>query len=159
LAELFYLKLNTREGIVVVPQSRVREVVPAIPSGATDKVLVSPRALGEQLNVDAVLEGRVQVYKERKGSAVGLERPEDAAEVGFEVRLVSVENGVTVWSGRYYERQRPMTEDLSGFLERGARFLTVEELANSAVDHVLREFPLGQPVQRTGGPAPAETVP
>ncbi len=150
LAELFYLKLNAREGVSVIPPNEVRKemaTVPAVPSR------VWLREIGERLGVGAVLEGAVEVYKERKGSAIGLERPQDAAEVGFVVRLLSSKDGAVLWTGEYYERQRPLTEDLSGFLERGARYLTVEELANSAVDHVLVKFPLGRPYERTSGAA------
>ena len=150
LADLFYLKLNAREGLTVISPHRVRESVATMPAPPTRAWL---QEFGERLGVGAVLEGSVEVYKERKGSAIGLERAQDAAEVGFVVRLVSTEDGVTLWTGEYYERQRPLTEDLSGFLERGARYLTVEELADSAADHVLRRFPLGQPYQRPSGAA------
>jgi TolB-like protein len=149
LTDLFYLKLNAREGIGVIPLSYVHEAMGSVP----DTSRASLQALGEKLDVGAVLMGTVEVYKERRGSALGLERPQDAAEVGFTVRLVSAKDGATLWSGDYYEQQRPAIEDLSGFLERGARYLTVEELANSAVDHVLRRFPLGQPFQQTQGVA------
>ena len=149
LADVFYLKLNVREGLAVVPPYMVRETMPAITASVASRSLL--RDLGERLDVAAVLEGTVEVYQERKGSAIGLERAEDAAAVGFSVRLVSVKDGKTLWTGEYYERQRPLTEDLSGFLERGVRFLTVEQLANSAVDKVLREFPLGRQIQRMQG--------
>ena len=145
LAELFYLKLNTREGIVVVPPRNVRGAMPALLAATVSRAQL--RELGERLDVGAVLEGTVEVYKERKGSAIGLDRPEDAAEVGFTVRLVSVKDGELLWTGDYYERQRPMIEDIAGFLERGARYLTVDQLADSAVDHVLRGFPLGKPMK------------
>ena len=154
LAELFYLKLNAREGIVVVPPRNVRGAMPALPAAVSRAQL---RELGERLDVGAVLEGTVEVYKERKGSAIGLDRSEDAAEVGFTVRLVSVKDGEVLWTGDYYERQRPMIEDISGFLERGARYLTVEQLADSAVDHVLRGFPLGKPMKTKA--SIAETAP
>jgi hypothetical protein len=139
LAELFYLKLNAREGIEVVPPRNVRASMPALQAVAVSRKQL--RELGERLDVEALLEGTVEVYKERKGSAIGLDRPEDAAEVGFTVRLVSVKDGEVLWAGDYYERQRPMIEDIAGFLERGARYLTVDQLADSAVDHVLRGFP------------------
>lgn len=149
LADLFYRKLNVREGLAVVPPYMVRETMPAITASVASRSLL--RDLGERLDAAAVLEGTVEVYQERKGSAIGLERAEDAAAVGFSVRLVSVKDGKTLWTGEYYERQRPLTEDLTGFLERGVRFLTVEQLANSAVDKVLREFPLGRQIQRMQG--------
>ena len=149
LADLFYLKLNTREGLAVVPPQLVREAMPSVTASVASRSVL--RGLGERLDVAALLEGTVEVYKERKGSAIGLERAEDAAAIGFSVRLVSVKDGKTLWTGDYYERQRPLTEDLSGFLERGVRFLTVEQLANSAVNHVLQGFPLGRQLQRVHG--------
>ena len=149
LADAFYLKLNAREGLAVVPPQMVREAMPSITASVASRSVL--RDLGERLDVAALLEGVVEVYQERKGSAIGLERAEDAAAVGFSVRLISVKDGKTLWTGEYYERQRPLTEDLSGFLERGVRFLTVEQLANSAVDKVLRAFPLGRQIQRMQG--------
>jgi hypothetical protein len=153
LADVFYLKLNAREGLSVVPPQIVREAMPSITASVASRGFL--RDLGERLDAGAVLEGTVEVYQERKGSALGLARAEDAAAVGFSVRLVSVKDGKTLWTGEYYERQRPLTEDLSGFLERGVRFLTVDQLAHSAVDHVLREFPLGHQIQRRLGEASA----
>jgi TolB-like protein len=155
VADLFYLKLNTREGLAVVPPRHVREAMPSVAASVAGRGVL--QELAERLDVAAVLEGTVEVYQERKGSAIGLERAEDAAAVGFAVRLVSVKDGTILWTGEYYEQQRPVIEDLSGFLERGARFLTVEQLADSAVDHVLRGFPLGTPMQtkaRVAEPAP-----
>ena len=149
LAELFYRKLNTREGLAAVSPSAVREAMPAAPTTATSRAVL--RNLGARLNVGAVLEGTVEVYKERQGNPLGLERAEDAAAVGFSARLVSVKDGTVLWIGEYYERQRPLTEDLSGFLERGAHFLTVDQLADSAVNHVLKGFPLGTQLQRVHG--------
>ena len=147
ITDLFFLKLNAREGLAVVPPNHVAPLIGAGSGPATGKL--SLRELGEKLDVGAVLMGTVDIYKERQGSAIGLERAQDAAAVGFTAKLVSTKDGVTLWTGEYYERQRPLTEDLSGFLERGAKYLTVEKLADSAVDHVLKEFPLGRPYQRT----------
>lgn len=148
LAELFFLKLNAREGITVISPSQAREMTAGLPASTSKRTY---RELGEKLGVGAVLEGTVEVYKQRQGSALGLDRPQDSAEVGFAVRLVSIQDGAIIWTGEYYEHQRPVIEDFSGFLERGARFLTVEELANSAVDHVLVMFPLGTPIKRAMG--------
>jgi hypothetical protein len=149
LADLFYLKLNIREGLAAVPPRSVREAMPAVPTLMANRAML--RDLGQRLNVGAVLEGTVEVYKERKGNPLGLDRPEDAAAVGFSARLVSVKDGTILWIGEYYERQRPLTEDLSGFLERGAHFLTVDQLADSAVNHVLKGFPLGKQLQNLHG--------
>jgi hypothetical protein len=149
LTDLFFLKLNAREGIAVVPPSYAASLLTVAPDPKVRKL--SLRELGEKLDVAAVLVGTVEIYKERQGTALGLERAQDAAAVGFTAKLVSTKDGAVLWTGEYYERQRPLIEDLSGFLERGAKYLTVDKLADSAVDHVLKEFPLGRPYPRTSG--------
>ncbi|HEY3197506.1 MAG TPA: hypothetical protein VGJ57_05800 [Nitrospirales bacterium] len=149
LSEIFFRKLKSREGISVVPANEVQDAMAAFPVRPLPPPFI--KLIGERLGADAVLAGNVQVYKERAGSAIGLERPEDAAEVGFVVQLISVKDGVPLWTGQYHEQQRPANQDLTGFLERGPRYLTVDELADSAVDHVLHKFPFGQPVQKPQG--------
>jgi hypothetical protein len=145
LSDVFNRKLKMREGLAVSPPDEVRDALAALPEGLPRKT--AARLVGERLSVDAILVGTVEVYKERAGSAIGLARPQDAAEVGFVVQLVSVKDGAILWTGQYHERQKPANEDLSGFLERGPRYLTVDQLADSAVDHVLRKFPLGRPAE------------
>jgi hypothetical protein len=146
LSDIFYRKLKNWEGIDVIPSDEVQNALVLV----VGKPLTRPAItlIGQKLGADAVLVGTVEVYKERTGSAMGLDRPQDAAEVGFATQLISVKDSVPVWTGQYHERQRPANEDLSGLLERGPRYLTVEQLANSAVDHVLRKFPIGRPPQR-----------
>lgn len=94
--------------------------------------------IATQLGVDAVMFGKVLVYRERVGSKLGA----DPAVVGFELRLVG-SDGVTLWVGNYYEKQRPMNEDLWGFIERKGAFVTAQELAAYGVEKVLKEFPYG----------------
>jgi hypothetical protein len=154
LREIFYRKLKNREGIGVVPSNEVQDAMAAFPVGPLTPPLI--KLIGERLGADAVLVGTVEVYKERSGSAIGLERPQDAAEVGFAVQLISVKDGVPLWTGQYHEQQRPANQDLTGFLERGPRYLMVDELADSAADHVLRKFPFGQPLQKPHGSRSAE---
>jgi hypothetical protein len=62
--------------------------------------------------------------------------------VGFEAKVVAAD-GQVLWEGNYYEKQRPMIEDMKGFLERGGLFVTAEELAIYGVEHMLLEFPFG----------------
>ena len=96
------------------------------------------RKIATQLGVDAVMFGKVLVYRERVGSKLGA----DPAVVGFELRLVG-SDGVTLWVRNYYEKQRPMNEDLWGFIERKGAFVTAQELAAYGVEKVLKEFPYG----------------
>ena len=154
LSDIFYRKLKSREGISVVPSYEVQDAMAAFPVRPLTPPLI--KLIGARLDADAVLVGNVEVYKERAGSAIGLERPQDAAEVGFAVQLISTKDGVPVWTGQYHEQQRPANQDLTGFLERGPRYLTVDELADSAVDHVLRKFPFGEPPHKPQGSRSAE---
>ena len=153
VSDIFYRKLKSREGINVIPSYEVQDAVSGLGSSPLTPALI--KIIGKRLGADAVLAGNVEVYKERAGSAIGLERPQDAAEVGLAVQLISVKDGVSLWTGQYHEQQRPANQDLSGFLERGPRYLTVDELADSAVDHVLHKFPFGQPPQKSHGSRPA----
>jgi hypothetical protein len=144
--DIFYRKLKNRDGISVIPSYVVQDAMPT--GSGTPLTMAQIKSIGEKLGAGAVLVGKVGVYKERAGSKIGLDRPQDAAEVGFVVELIRVKDGIPVWTGQYYEHQRPANQDLSGLLERGPRYLTVEQLAESAADHVLRKFPLGTPSQQ-----------
>jgi hypothetical protein len=97
-------------------------------------------AVAKRLKVDAVMIGEVSVYQERVGSRLGANPP---ASVGFEVKVVAPD-GQVLWVGNYYERQRPMIEDMAGFVRRWGAFVTAEELARYGVDEVLKELPFGE---------------
>jgi hypothetical protein len=83
------------------------------------------------------------MYQERVGSRLGAHPP---AIVGFQAKVIAVD-GQVLWVGEYYERQRPMTEDLLGFLQRWS-FVTAAELAEYGVEEVLKEFPFGSGEER-----------
>jgi hypothetical protein len=98
-------------------------------------------AIGEGLDVDAVLAGNVLRYDERRGSAFGAERP---ASVTIDVHLVHARSGKLLWGASYSESQAPLSENVGSMglvVQRGARFLTVSQLASWAVEQVLDRFP------------------
>ncbi|MDR4493733.1 MAG: hypothetical protein AB7P17_09060 [Nitrospirales bacterium] len=95
--------------------------------------------VGTRFSVDAVLLGLVRTYRERDGSKLGA----TPAAVGFELYLVRSDDGVVLWKGEYYEEQKPMTEDIVGFWEKGG-FVTVDELASFGVNKVMNAFPVGK---------------
>jgi hypothetical protein len=137
VTELFWGRLQDRHGVRMLPPG---EAVRA--SSVDDELTMGPEkaaaAVATRLKADAALFGRVLVYQERVGSRLGANPP---ATVGFEAKVVAAD-GQLLWVGGYYERQRPMNEDLFGFLQRWA-FVTAEELAEYGVDEVLRDFPFG----------------
>ena len=97
--------------------------------------------LGKELNVDFILLGYLFRFEERIGSSVGVEKP---ASVGFDLHLVRVRDGKAVWTGRFDETQRPLSDDLlkiGSFFRRGASWLRAEELASAGMSEVLKKLP------------------
>ncbi len=99
------------------------------------------KLLGRRLEVDAVIEGVIRVYRERDGTKFGAV----PAAVGFELRLRGVRDGHVLWTGDYFEEQKPLIQDVRGFFERSGIFVTAEELARGGVVRLLHQLPLGQP--------------
>lgn len=139
VTELFWRRLREWKGVHILSPGESARVF--LENGAsTDRTSEEAAAeAAKRLNADAALLGLVSAYQERVGSRLGADPP---ASVGFQVSVVAAD-GQVLWVGRYYERQRPMTEDLIGFLQRWA-FVTAGELAEYGVDEVLKEFPFGK---------------
>jgi hypothetical protein len=142
ITQLFWRHLQRRAGLHAVLQAGGPSMT------GRDAATLTPEAIGQnvanQLKVDAAMIGQVLVYQERVGSRLGASPP---ASVGFEATLVAAD-GQVLWVGNYYERQRPMTEDLMGFIRRHGAFVTAEELAQYGVEEVLKEFPFGTEAER-----------
>lgn len=139
VTQLLWSRLSTRQGVTVLPPS---EAVRVLESQATPQPSAgqSPAVtVAKQLKADASLIGQVLVYQERVGGPFGASPP---AAVGFEVMVVAAD-GQVLWVGNYYERQRPMIEDMMGFVQRWGMFVTAEELTTYGVEHMLVEFPFG----------------
>ena len=142
VTQLLWSRLRTRQGVTVLPPSEAAKVLTS-PATSQPSAVQSPAVtVAKQLKADASLIGQVLVYQERVGGRFGASPP---ATVGFEARVVAAD-GQVLWEGNYYERQRPMTEDFMGFIQRHGVFVTAEELASYGVDQMLLEFPFG-----TGG--------
>jgi hypothetical protein len=130
IGQMVYRNLKKRRGIQAVLSEGV---------GPSD---VPPEQAAKEsirkTGTDAALIGRVLIYRERDGSKWGA----NPAAVGFEVKLIG-SDGITLWSANYYERQRPLIEDLTGFWQHGGGFVTAEELAEYGAERIVREFPFG----------------
>ncbi len=138
VTELFWGRLRDRKGLLVLAPGDAVRVSSADGEPAKMGMEKAAAEVAKRLKADAALIGLVSVYQERVGSRLGAN---PAATVGFEAKVVAAD-GQVLWVGGYYERQRPMTEDLMGFLQRWA-FVTAEELAEYGVDEVLSDFPFG----------------
>ena len=136
---LVYSKLSGREGVKVLePAGAARVLRSLMPEERSGGFEQRGWRVATKIGADAALVGRVLVYQERGGSKLG----GNPAEVGFEVKLVGPE-GITLWTGNYYERQRPFNEDAVGSIQRGFVFVTAAELAEYGAEHLIKAFPLG----------------
>ncbi|MEW6542555.1 MAG: hypothetical protein AB1411_02975 [Nitrospirota bacterium] len=138
LTRIFYGKLKVWQGLKVLSPEETAQAVKKLgdTSGLTPEQVA--KRVAKQLSADAALIGRVLIYQERVGGKLGAQ----PATVGFEVKLVSVD-GRVLWVGNYFEKQRPMIEDLPGFVQRGGVFVTADELAQYGAEHVVKDFPFG----------------
>lgn len=109
---------------------------------------VIAQEVGTRLKVDGVLTGLVRTYREREGSKLGAK----PAAVGFEVYLLSPSDGMVLWTGEFFEEQKPLNQDVVGFFEKGGGFVTANELAELGVQKVMKVFPVGLGEQ---GPRPS----
>jgi len=139
ITELFWKRLQSRGGLQILPLGDSLKVS----AGESSDPKVRPETVGastaKRLKADAAIIGFVSMYQERVGSRLGAS---PAASVGFEVKVVAAD-GRVLWVGNYYERQRPLTEDVLGFVQRLGMFVTAEELAEYGIDEMLKEFPFG----------------
>ena len=144
VTQQLWSRLKSRQGVTVLAPSEAAKALAsqAAPQSATGQALAM--TVAKQLKVDASLIGQVLVYQERVGGRFGASPP---ATVGFEAKVIAAD-GQILWEGNYYEKQRPMTEDFVGFIQRHGVFVTAEELAIYGVDHLLREFPFGTAEER-----------
>lgn len=142
VTQLFWVRLKDRPGLVVLPPTEAAKAA-LQQVEETEKATPERQAarLAAKLRADAALMGQVLVYQERSGGRLGANPP---ATVGFEVKAVAPD-GQVLWVGNYYERQKPMTQDVLGFVQHGGVFVTAEELAQYGADQVLKTFPFGTP--------------
>lgn len=139
ITELFWKRLQARGGLQILPLGDSSKVSAAESTGSKVRPETIGASTAKKLKADAAIIGFVSMYQERVGSRLGAN---PAASVGFEVKVVAAD-GRVLWVGNYYERQRPLTEDLLGFIQRFGMFVTAEELAEYGIDEMLKEFPFG----------------
>lgn len=144
VTNLVWSKLKSKSGVDFISPDQVRKGIGEInrPKEAESLEQLGQR-IATQLGADAALIGTVLVYQERVGSRLGASPP---ATVGFEMKLVG-NDGAVIWEGNYYERQRPMSEDLWGFIQRYGSFVTADELAAYGSEQLAQEFPFGGPAR------------
>ena len=111
---------------------------------ANETTVAAKKALadrGRRHDADGVMVGFVYRYKERVGKGYGVESP---ASVAFDMHLIRVADGRTIWSAHFDETQQSLGDNLfqlGSFLSRGGRWLTAEDLAKSGLEEIIEKFP------------------
>ena len=88
------------------------------------------------MGADHVILGSVWRYQDRT--------QDTGASVAFTVYLLEVDNGRRVWRGKFDKTQHALSDDLGdadAFFQKGARWLSAEELARFGIEQVMQSFP------------------
>lgn len=142
IEDIFFQDLKNRKQIHLVS--------PEVTGPVFDRLIMDSRkaylpdvlkAVGTALGVDGVIVAYVTRFNERKGYPYSVER---AASVAFEIHLVRVRDGVTVWKAMFDKTQKSLTENmfqLVPFFKGHGRWLTAKELVMGNMDALMEDFP------------------
>lgn len=137
LAREMYSALTALGNWQIVSEAEVQQA-----SESVDNISSAARfrRIGEAVFADAVMIGRVERYRERVGDEWGVKSP---ASVAFVLDLVDVRRGDIVWSARFDETQKSLTENifaLGDISERGVRWLSAEQLIREGVKKAVAQL-------------------
>jgi hypothetical protein len=137
LARFVYLAMAGLPNWQVISENEVREIAQGLPPSDEATRL---KRIGEMVYADAVVVGRVQRYRERIGDEWGAKSP---ASVAFVLDLVDVRRGDVIWSARFDETQKPLSDNifaLGDISQRGIRWLTADQLAEEGVRKAIGQL-------------------
>ena len=137
LARAIYSVMASMPNWQIISDAEVREVSPSLPASGEAARL---RQLGEMVYADAVIVGRIQRYRERVGDEWGAKSP---ASVAFVLDLIDVRRGDVIWSSRFDETQKSLSENIFAIGEvgqRGIRWLSAAQLAQEGVKKAVAQL-------------------
>ena len=137
LADLLYSAMASLPDWQIVSDSEVREVAQGLPRTDGQARMIK---LGQLVYADALMRGRVLRYGERVGDEWGAKSP---ASVAFVLDLIDVRRGDIVWSARFDETQKPLSENIlaiGDIQQRGIRWLTAAQLTQAGVKKSINEL-------------------
>lgn len=137
LANLVHSAMASMAHWQIVSESEIREVEQSIPRTSSP---ARTKKVGELVHADAVIITRVQRYRERVGDEWGAKSP---ASVAFVLDLVDVHRGDVVWSARFDETQKPLSENifaLGDVSQRGVRWLSASQLTHEGVKKAIGQL-------------------
>jgi PBP1b-binding outer membrane lipoprotein LpoB len=121
----------------IISESELKDVSDSVPQTSD---MARLRKVGELVYADAVMTGRILRYRERVGGDIGVQSP---ASVAFTLELIDVQRGDVIWSTRFDETQKGLSENilsLGDIRERGLRWLTAEQLAQDGVRKIIHQL-------------------
>jgi len=137
LARQLYSTMDAQPGWQIISEREIEEVGQTLGSLSEGERL---RRLGELVYADAVVTAQVQRYRERIGNEVGAKSP---ASVAFVMDLIDVRRGDIVWSGRFDETQKALSENIFAIGDvgqRGIRWLRADELMMEGVKKAVNQL-------------------
>ena len=137
LAKQIYSAMASLPNWQIVAESEVKQVEQIKPGTPGPARL---RQIGEMVFADAIMVGRIERFRERIGDDWGAKSP---ASVAFVLDLIDVRRGDVIWSARFDETQKPLSENIFGLGDigqRGVRWLTAEQLAMDGVKKAVGQL-------------------
>ena len=129
-AKLLYSAMASMPTWQIVSEAEVREIAQSV-KATSDAARV--KQMGEGVYADAVISARILRFRERIGEDWGVK---SSASVAFVLDLVDVRRGDVVWSARFDETQKSLSENLlaiGDIGQRGVRWLTAEQLMHEGI--------------------------
>jgi hypothetical protein len=140
--EGFIDKLRDLKEVQIIPLEKVTAVYNRVAAEALKKPLLAVlKKVGAELKADVIAVGYVYRYTERVGYDFSAEHP---ASVAFEIHLLNVKDGSTIWRGVFDKTQKSLMENVfqaSSFFKGGAKWLTASQLAKQGIDEIFKTFP------------------
>lgn len=136
VTDMLYSQMRQVPRWTLIPQQRIQEASRGVQEIDGEKA----REIGERVNADAVLFGRVVRYRERSGRGWG---SDILASVAFNVFLLETATGKSIWSARFDETQQALSENLLNvgkFFKRKTRFVRADELAREGVTKAVADL-------------------
>ena len=137
LAKQVYSAMASLPNWQIVAESEVKQVEQITPAAPGPARL---RQIGEMVFADAIMVGRIERFRERVGDDWGVKSP---ASVAFVLDLIDVRRGDVIWSARFDETQKPLSENIFGLGDigqRGIRWLRAEQLMIDGVKKAVGQL-------------------
>ena len=143
LEEIFISKLRELKNVEIIAPERAAGVYRRISSSTLKgSMLEAVQQTGRELAADVVVAGFVYRCRERVGYSYSAKTP---ASVSFEIHLISVKDGSSLWRGIFDRTQKSLMEDLflkSSFFKGGAKWVIAREFTRLGDDDDVETFPV-----------------